>query len=71
MELKEFAFGGLYIAPLLLYALLGALATLALRWGLHRLLPGRRLWFEAWFDASLFLLSTAAIAFLAIGPGSL
>jgi len=64
MALKEYALGGIYFSPLLLYAVLGALGALILRSLLHRLVGSSRLWFEAWLDASLFVLCTAAVAWL-------
>lgn len=64
MGLREIAIGGLYLSPLLLYALLGLAAALLVRALLHRLLGPRRPWFEAWFDTALFVLCTAAAAFL-------
>ena len=64
MGLREIAIGGLYLSPLLLYALLGLAAALLVRALLHRLLGHARPWFEAWFDTALFVLCTAAVAFL-------
>ncbi|MCP1314770.1 MULTISPECIES: DUF1656 domain-containing protein [unclassified Halomonas] len=64
MGLQEIAIGGIFISPLLLYALLGFIATLLLRTLLHLLAPTRPLWFEAWFDVSLFVIATALITFV-------
>ncbi|WP_447527931.1 DUF1656 domain-containing protein [Vreelandella sp. TE19] len=64
MGLQEFALGGIYISPLLVYALLGFILTLLLRTLLHVTLSARALWFEAWFDVSLFVIITALIAFI-------
>lgn len=65
MGLREIAFGGIYLSPMLLYALLGLAFALLIRAVLHRLVGSTRLWFEAWFDTALFVICTATIAFLA------
>lgn len=64
MDLKEIALGGIYVSPLLLYALLGSVGTLIVRTLLHRLVGSRVFWYEAWFDAALFVIITAAIAYV-------
>ncbi|MFG6666092.1 DUF1656 domain-containing protein [Halomonas sp. HNIBRBA4712] len=64
MGLQEIAIGGIFISPLLLYALLGFVVTLALRTLLHLAAGARPLWFEAWFDVSLFVIVTALITFV-------
>ncbi|WP_192034996.1 DUF1656 domain-containing protein [Halomonas sp. YLGW01] len=64
MDLKEIALGGIYMSPMLLYALLGFLGALLIRTLLHRLVGSRVFWYEAWFDAALFVIVTAAIALL-------
>lgn len=64
MGLREIAIGGVYLSPMLLYALLGLLVAMLVRGLLFRL-PGRmRPWFEAWFDTALLVICTAAIAYL-------
>ncbi|GAA3904166.1 hypothetical protein GCM10022228_13040 [Halomonas cibimaris] len=68
MGLHEQALGGLLLPPLLVYVGIGLAATLALRALLYRLQRGRRLWFEAWFDTALFVLCTAATAWLFAAP---
>ncbi|MDT8880287.1 DUF1656 domain-containing protein [Halomonas saccharevitans] len=65
MGLQEIALGGIYLSPLLAYALLGLLVALILRALLYRLPGTSRPWFEAWFDTALFVICTAAIAYLA------
>lgn len=70
MGLREIAVGGLYLSPLLLYALLGLGATFLIRAALFRLLGANRLWFEAWFDTSLFVISTAVVAYLFSATGN-
>ncbi|MFM9271558.1 DUF1656 domain-containing protein [Halomonas elongata] len=65
MGLREIAFGGIYLSPMLLYALLGFASALLIRAVLHRLVGSMRPWFEAWFDTALFVVCTAAIAYLA------
>ncbi|MAM39244.1 MAG: DUF1656 domain-containing protein [Salinicola sp.] len=64
MGIQEIAVGGIFISPLLLYALLGFVATIILRSLLHWVVGQRALWYEAWFDVSLFVLFTAGITFL-------
>ncbi|MBZ9559831.1 MULTISPECIES: DUF1656 domain-containing protein [Modicisalibacter] len=64
MGLREIAVGGIYLSPLLLYALLGFLCAVAVRTLLHRFMSQQVLWYEAWFDAALFVILTAAIAFM-------
>ncbi|MFG6175927.1 DUF1656 domain-containing protein [Halomonas sp. THAF12] len=69
MALREIAIGGLYLSPLLLYALSGLVVTLLIRAVLYRLLGTKRLWFEAWFDTALFVICTAGIAYLSSATG--
>ncbi|SEM39752.1 DUF1656 domain-containing protein [Halomonas caseinilytica] len=64
MGLREIAAGGIYLSPMLIYALLGLVCALLIRSILHRLVGSTRLWFEAWFDTALFVICTAAIAYL-------
>lgn len=64
MGLQEIAFGGIFISPLLVYALLGFIATFVVRTLLHWAVGQRALWYEAWFDISLFVILTAAITFV-------
>ena len=64
MGLQEIAIGGIFLSPLLLYAIFGFVATIVVRWLLHWMIGQRALWYEAWFDVSLFVLFTAGITFL-------
>lgn len=64
MGLQEIAFGGIFISPLLVYALLGFIATFVVRTLLHWAVGQRSLWYEAWFDISLFVILTATITFV-------
>ncbi|MEE3110421.1 MAG: DUF1656 domain-containing protein [Pseudomonadota bacterium] len=64
MGLQEIAIGGIFISPLLVYALIGLIATLVVRSLLHRGVGHVALWYEAWFDISLFIILTAATTFL-------
>lgn len=64
MGLQEIAIGGVYLSPLLLYAILGFVATLVIRTLLHWVVGPRALWYEAWFDISLFIIFTAGITFV-------
>ncbi|WP_018716390.1 DUF1656 domain-containing protein [Arhodomonas aquaeolei] len=71
MGLREIAIGGIFISPLLVYLLLGFIVTVCLRLLLHRLAGHGAPWQEAWFDAALFVIATAAVAYLgAPAPGS-
>lgn len=64
MGLQEIAFGGIYLSPLLVYALLGFVATLVIRTLLHWVLGNHTLWYAAWFDLSLFVILTAGITYV-------
>ncbi len=64
MGLQEIAFGGIFLSPLLIFALLGFIATLVIRTLLHWLLGQHTLWYAAWFDLSLFVILTAGITFI-------
>ncbi len=64
MGLQEIAFGGIYLSPLLIYALMGFVATLVTRTLLHWVAGQYALWYEAWFDISLFVIFTAATTFI-------
>lgn len=64
MGLQEIAVGGIFISPLLVYAIFGFIATIVVRSLLHWMIGQRALWYEAWFDVSLFVLITAGITFL-------
>ncbi|SJN12711.1 protein of unknown function DUF1656 [Halomonas citrativorans] len=64
MGLQEIAFGGIYLSPLLAYALLGFVATLVIRTLLHWVLGNHTLWYAAWFDLSLFVILTAGITYV-------
>ncbi len=64
MGLQEIAIGGIFISPLLVYALMGLIATFIVRSLLQRVVGHVALWYEAWFDISLFIILTATITFL-------
>lgn len=64
MGLQEIAFGGIYLSPLLIYALIGFVATLVTRSLLHWIVGQTPLWYEAWFDISLFVIFTAVTTFI-------
>lgn len=64
MGLQEIAIGGIFISPLLLYAILGLMATLVIRTVVHWIVGKRAIWYEAWFDVSLLILTTVGITFL-------
>lgn len=69
MALREYALGGVYFSPLLLYLMAGIVVALVLRFVLYRLLGSSRLWYEAWLDTSLVVLCTAVIAWLGARSG--
>lgn len=64
ISLREIAIGGVYLSPLLVYAGMGFIATVVIRALLHLLLGSSRLWYQAWFDVSLFVIATAAFAYI-------
>lgn len=64
MGLQEIALGGIYLSPLLVYALIAFIGTLVIRSLLHWVVGEYALWYEAWFDISLFIIFTAATTFL-------
>lgn len=64
MGLQEITWGGVLLSPILVYALIGFMATLVIRTLLHWSVGQHALWYEAWFDISLFIICTAATAFL-------
>ncbi|WP_024952231.1 MULTISPECIES: DUF1656 domain-containing protein [Cobetia] len=62
--LHEMVVGEFLISPMLVYALVALLAAGLIRSLLHRLLANHELWFEAWFDISLFIICLAAVVAL-------
>ena len=64
MGLQEIAVGGIYLSPLLIYALMAFIGTLVIRSLLHWVVGEHALWYEAWFDISLFVILMAATTFL-------
>lgn len=68
MSLREIAIGGIYFSPLLIYAAVGLVTTLLVRALLHHLLGSGRLWYQAWFDSALLVITTAAVAFACSAP---
>lgn len=64
MGLREIAIGGLFISPLLVYVLIGFIATVCLRLLVHHLTGYGALWQEAWFDTALFVMATAGTVYL-------
>lgn len=63
--LHEMVVGEFLISPMLVYALIALTAAGLIRSLLHRLLANHELWFEAWFDVSLFVICLAAVVALA------
>ena len=64
MGLQEIAVGGIYLSPLLIYALMAFIGTLVIRSLLHWVVGEYALWYEACFDISLFVILMAATTFL-------
>ena len=60
MGLQEIAVGGIYLSPLLIYALMAFIGTLVIRSLLHWVVGEYALWYEAW----LFVILMAATTFL-------
>ncbi|EPP9624220.1 DUF1656 domain-containing protein, partial [Morganella morganii subsp. sibonii] len=55
MSLHESAWGGVYLSPLFVYALLALAATAALRVLIQKTPLRRWVWHEALFDCALFI----------------
>ncbi|MBC9251601.1 transporter [Pseudomonas alcaligenes] len=67
MALREWAWGGVLLSPLLIYALVALLLTGVLRLGLQRVGVARWIWHEALFDVALYICVLAALVALAAG----
>jgi len=67
MGLHEFGWGGVYISPLFIYALLALGLTALLRLLLQVTPLGRLIWHEALFDCALFVLILCAITWALSG----
>lgn len=61
MSLHESAWGGVYLSPLFVYALLALAATAALRVLIQKTPLRRWVWHEALFDCALFILMLSGI----------
>lgn len=64
MDLREWAWGGVLLSPMLIYALLALLLTGVLRLGLQRVGVARWIWHEALFDVALYVCVLAALVAL-------
>lgn len=64
MDLHEWAWGGVLLSPMLVYALLALLLTGVLRLGLQRAGIARWIWHEALFDSALYVCVLAALVAL-------
>lgn len=64
MDLHEWAWGGVLLSPMLMYALLALLLTGVLRLGLQRCGVARWIWHEALFDVALYVCVLAALVAL-------
>ncbi|MDH1011590.1 DUF1656 domain-containing protein [Pseudomonas nicosulfuronedens] len=67
MGLHEFGWGGVYISPLFIYALLALGLTALLRLLLQATPLGRQIWHEALFDCALFVLILCGITWALSG----
>ncbi|HGS8112362.1 TPA: DUF1656 domain-containing protein [Pseudomonas aeruginosa] len=65
MSLHESAWGGVYLSPLFVYALLALAATAALRVLIQKTPLCRWVWHEALFDCALFILMLSGITWAA------
>lgn len=61
MGLHEFGWGGVFLSPLFIYAVLAFGLTVVLRLLLQATPFGRWIWHEALFDCALFVLILCAI----------
>lgn len=62
--LHEMVVGEFLISPMLVYALAALVIAGLFRSLLHRMLANHELWFEAWFDISLFIICLTGIVAL-------
>lgn len=70
MGLREIGIGGIFISPLIFYALIGFIITVCVRLLLHRLTGYGAVWQQAWFNTALFVIATAGTAYVdASAPG--
>ncbi len=67
MGLHEWAWGGVLLSPLLVYALLALGLTAVLRMGLQRAGVARWIWHEALFDVALYVCVLAALVAWLVG----
>ncbi|MDF5922110.1 DUF1656 domain-containing protein [Pseudomonas aeruginosa] len=65
MSLRESAWGGVYLSPLFVYALLALAATAALRVLIQKNAVASLVWHEALFDCALFILMLSGITWAA------
>lgn len=67
MGLHEWGWGGVYLSPLFIYAVLALGLTVALRLLLQMTPMGRWIWHEALFDCALFVLILCGITWALSG----
>ncbi|SPJ34445.1 DUF1656 domain-containing protein [Kushneria phyllosphaerae] len=62
--LRELSIGGVFISPMLLFALVSLVISALLRTMMHKAGLTRWVWQEAWFDVSLFVIVLAVVTYL-------
>ncbi|MNE78971.1 hypothetical protein D3C80_1754200 [compost metagenome] len=67
MQLHEWSWGGVYLSPLFVYALMALGVTAAVRMLMQVTPLGRWIWYEALCDCALFLLILCAITWSLAG----
>ncbi|MGJ8525417.1 hypothetical protein LMG33818_001145 [Halomonadaceae bacterium LMG 33818] len=66
MYLHELSWNGVYFSPMIVYAIISLVISLALRILIYKLPIGRFILQEAWFDVALFMCVLVGINYLAI-----
>lgn len=61
MWLRELAWGGVLISPMVMYCAISLVLLLSLRFWLRDTRIGRVAWREGWFDVALFVCLLAAV----------
>ena len=62
--LRELSIGGVFISPMLLFALVSLAISALLRTLMHKAGLTGWVWQEAWFDVSLFVIVLAVVTYL-------
>lgn len=64
MWLRELAWGGVLVSPMMLYCAVSLAVLLGLRYWLRDTRIGRVAWREGWFDVALFVCLLAAVTWV-------